>query len=77
MKKTTLREIEEWTGHKPEGRQPNGILCLIVFLGIIGALIATCSGCAEYPVAIRVQGEHGTYGYSKSSGFTIDINATK
>ncbi len=36
-------------------------------------LILTLSSCAGYPVAIRVQGRHGTYGYS-AKGITIDIH---
>lgn len=39
------------------------------------ALLATLilASCAEYPVAIAVQGDHGTYSYSAKEGIVITV----
>jgi hypothetical protein len=39
------------------------------------ALIATLilASCAEYPIAVAVQGEHGTYSYSAKQGLVISV----
>lgn len=36
-------------------------------------LAIALSGCG-IPVAIRVPGQYGTYGYSSKSGLSIDLN---
>jgi hypothetical protein len=43
------------------------------------AIIATLilASCAEFPVAVAVQGDYGTYSYSAKRGVEIAIDATK
>jgi hypothetical protein len=31
------------------------------------------ASCAEYPVAVAIQGEHGTYSYSAKDGIQITV----
>lgn len=40
---------------------------------ILAALVASCG----IPVAIAVEGQHGTYGYSSKSGLSATIHAEK
>jgi hypothetical protein len=40
------------------------------------ALLLICllfTSCAEFPVAIAVKGEYGTYSYSAKEGITISV----
>lgn len=39
-------------------------------LTFITALLASC---ADYPIAIAVQGEHGRYSYSAKEGIVITV----
>lgn len=40
---------------------------------ILSAILLCLASCAEYPIAIAVQGEHGTYSYSARQGIVISI----
>lgn len=53
-----------------------GFIITILWCAAWFAIISALNGCAEYPIAIRIQGNHGTYGYS-AKGITIDIHADK
>ena len=45
---------------------------------VLSLLSVLClTSCWPPPVAIAVQGNYGTYGYSAKRGFEISINATK
>ena len=46
-----------------------------IALLIILAALTSCAGLP--PIAIRVEGKHGFYGYSSKSGITADIHAAK
>ena len=43
------------------------------------AIIATLflASCAELPLTLAVEGEHGTYSYSATRGLVIEVNAAK
>jgi uncharacterized lipoprotein YajG len=43
------------------------------------AIIATLflASCAELPLTLAVEGEHGTYSYSAKRGLVIEVNAAK
>jgi hypothetical protein len=44
----------------------------------IALLIALLfSSCAEYPVALAVRGNYGTYSYNPDRGVVIEVDATK
>lgn len=38
---------------------------------LVGA--GAITSCAEYPIAVAVQGEHGTYSYSAKQGLVITV----
>lgn len=44
---------------------------------IIAIIMIALIGCAEMPVSVGVQGEHGSYSYSAERGLELKINATK
>jgi hypothetical protein len=46
----------------------NPIPKLLLILSILGV-----ASCAEYPIAVAVQGEHGTYSYSAKEGIVITV----
>ena len=52
------------------------LLLSLLFYAAVALLCGALSSCAGYPVAIRVEGRHGTYGYSPE-GVTIDIRPGK
>jgi hypothetical protein len=42
----------------------------------IAAIITlACASCAEFPIAVAVEGDHGTYSYSAKSGLAVAIRA--
>jgi hypothetical protein len=43
----------------------NSLLLIIVSLVI--------ASCAEYPIAVAVQGDHGTYSYSSKGGLVVTV----
>jgi len=57
---------------------PNFLLILpkLGFRAIVAILATfTLASCAEYPIALKVEGEHGSYSYSAKSGLAIAIRA--
>ena len=48
---------------------------LVILIGLAGAIvaIATCSGCAQYPVALSIRGEQGAVSYSSKAGLEISV----
>lgn len=52
------------------------LLALLSSLLLFSAIMSFTS-CAEMPVAVGVQGEHGSYSYSAERGLELKINATK
>ena len=44
-----------------------------IIILILAGLLASCG----IPVAIGVQGEHGTYGYSSKGGLTVNLRTSK
>jgi len=42
-------------------------------------LLIALTGCAEYPVKLGVEGNHGTYTYSAKQGLgiTLDLKSSK
>ena len=71
--KTTLRLIEEWTGHRKQSGAINGLVCLLLFLALMAAVIVLGS-CANPPRArIIYHGQYGDYSYSAKSGFEANL----
>lgn len=49
-------------------------------LGLVAMLLLIAlTGCAEYPVKLGVEGNHGTYTYSAKQGLgiTLDLKSSK
>jgi len=44
---------------------------------ILAIACLALASCAEFPVTLAVEGEHGTYAYSAKEGVKISVNATK
>ena len=44
---------------------------------ILAIAILALSSCAEMPLTLSVQGEHGVYSYSAKRGVEITVHATK
>ena len=67
--KKSLRPIKRFTDH----REPVAVsVAKGIVLGAVLIALAALTGCTGYPVAIRVQGNHGVYGYSSKGGVTIE-----
>jgi len=48
---------------------------LLLLLLTAALALTSCAGIP--PIAIRVEGKHGSYGYSSKGGLTADIHAAK
>lgn len=44
---------------------------------IIAIIMIALTSCAEMPVSVGVQGEHGSYSYSAKRGIEIEVDASK
>lgn len=44
---------------------------------ILAILILALTGCAELPLTLSVEGNHGNYSYSAKRGIEIEIRPTK
>lgn len=54
----------------------NLLLSLIASLLLLAGILLL-TGCAELPLTLSVQGEHGSYSYSAKRGIEISVHATK
>lgn len=44
---------------------------------IIAIIMIALIGCAEMPVTLSVEGQHGSYSYSAKRGIEIEVDASK
>ena len=63
---------------KRRQRDTLGLLVTLTASALLLVAIMALTSCAALPpIAVSVQGQHGTYGYSAKRGVEIEIDATK
>lgn len=55
----------------------SSLLLLLLFSLLLLSAIMSLTSCAEMPVTVSIDGQHGSYSYSEESGVQIQIDATK
>ena len=64
-------------GRKTRGPERFGAFAKGLLLGAVLVAVAVIAGCADYPIAIRVDSSKGGLSYSSKDGLAVDIHSLK